>query len=389
MKPFVVVLSLKPAVRLPQNLGKLELNFAEPDGLKKVWITKIEENVEDTRIQAGLRFRVFLDAEDMRHAIDSAKGLTDGIVSILTMMTGRGMEIPREEIAYELTTDAQERDFIQIFYDPPIRPPISLPSRRQVDPQRLIDFIDRQMKLEAPLFTEHLARAIRWYRLGAMVTDVFDQFNCFWIGLEALNPLLQQKLSVKDDPTVCPCGCEYRWVTAPTVSGIRAFVQDKMKNGKKLYQNIHQLRIAIMHSTKKLKDIGQLASVYAPQTGEALFRAICYVSGFEEWETMTHGAILREFPIRGELQGLLIGGEPSSLGPNGEDPHFEISHELKDLKLAEDGSLSYTVATSYKASINTNVQFRPREMRLYGDSETKGAILGKTLRTAGGEETPV
>jgi len=144
-----------------------------------------------------------------------------------------------------------------------------------------------------------------------------------------------------------------------------------------------------MHSTKKLHDLRELVSVYAPKTGETLFRAICYASGFEKWEIMAHSAILREFPMRGEVQILLIGGEPSSLGPNGKDPHFELSHELKDLKLTEDGSVTYTVATSLKACINPNVQFRPRETRLYGDSEIKGAILSKTVRTAGGEETSI
>ena len=162
-----------------------------------------------------------------------------------------------------------------------------------------------------------------------------------------------------------------------------------MKEGKTLYRNIRQLRIAIMHSTKKLHDLRELVSVYAPKTGETLFRAICYASGFEKWEIMAHSAILREFPMRGEVQILLIGGEPSSLGPNGKDPHFELSHELKDLKLTEDGSVTYTVATSLKACINPNVQFRPRETRLYGDSEIKGAILSKTVRTAGGEETSI
>lgn len=95
--------------------------------------------------------------------------------------------------------------------------------------QNLIDFIDKQSELERP-FAEHVARATRWYRLGAMVTDIFDQFSCFWIGLEALNPLLQQKLSVKDDPVVC-LKCKHGWTATPTVSGIRAFVQDKMKEG--------------------------------------------------------------------------------------------------------------------------------------------------------------
>jgi hypothetical protein len=383
LKPFAVVLSLKPAVRLPAKLGTLTLNFAEPDGLKQVFITKIEDNLKGTVIQTGLRFRVSLSAENIRKAIDSAKALADGIVSFLTMMTGRGMDIPKEEIAYELTPEAKEREFLQVFYDPPV----ILPSRRQVDPQRLIDFIDRQLKLQ-PLFSERVARAIRWYRLGAMVTDIFDQFNCFWIGLEALNPLLQQKLSAKDDPVVCP-KCGHNWVGTPTVSGIRSFIQDKIKEGKLVYKKIRGLRIDIMHSRMKLKELQSLVSEYAPMTGEVLFRAICYVSGFDEWETIPHGAILKEFPLRGELQCLLIGGDPSSLGVDGEDPHFQLVHDFKELKSNEEGSVTYTVSTSLTAKIGPNVQFRPQEIRLYGDSETKGAILSKTVQTADGKETPV
>ena len=383
MKPFVIIFSTKPAVRLPRNVGTLELNFPEPDGLKKVLITKIEEESVGTMIQTGLRFRVFLNAESIKDAVDSAKSLTDGIVSFMTMITGRGMEIPREEIAYELTPDVQERDFLQVFHDVPIRKP----SRRQVDPQKLIDFIDRQLKLKTP-FAEHIARAVRWYRLGAMVTDIFDQFNCFWIGLEALNPLLQQKLSIKDDRTLCP-KCKHQWIATPTVSGIRVFVQEKLKEGKDLYRNVRQLRIDIMHSTKELGRLRDLASTYSPKTGEVLFKAICYLSGFEDWETMTHGTILREFPMRGELQGSLIGGDPSSLGPDDQDPHFELHHQIKESRLGENGSVSYTIETSLTANLNADVKFKPREIRFYGDSETTGAITSKTLHKANGKEMPV
>jgi hypothetical protein len=104
---------------------------------------------------------------------------------------------------------------------------------------------------------------------------------------------------------------------------------------------------------------------------------------------MTHGAILREFPMRGELQGLLIGEDPSSLGPNGQDPHFELHHNVKGLKQEDSGSVSYIVETSLTAHLNSAVEFKPLEIRLYGDSETKGAIIGKTLHTADGREKPV
>jgi hypothetical protein len=383
LKPFVVILSIKPAVRLPKNLGTLELNFPEPEGLKKVIITKIEEEIVGTLIQTGLRFRVFLYADNAKNAVDSAKSFVDGLVSFMTLTTGRGMNIPEEEIAYELTPNVQEREFLQVFHDVPIR----LPSRRQVDPQCLIDFIDKQLKLKTP-FAEHIARAGRWYRLGATVTDVFDQFNCFWIGLEALNPLLQQKLSVKDDLVVCP-ECKHKWVATPTVSGIRLFVQAKMKEDKNLYRNIHQLRIDIMHSKKDLQALQEMASVYVPKTGEVLFRAICFLLGFNDWATMTHGPILREFPMKGELHGVLVGGDPNSLGPDGQDPHFEIHHQIKELRLGENEKPSFKGETSFTTHINANVKFQPREIRLYGDSETTGAIIDKTLHTADGKEIPL
>jgi hypothetical protein len=107
-KPLAVVLSLKPAVRLLAKLGTLTLNFSESDGLVQVFITKIEESVKGTTIQTGLRFKVLLNAESIRKAINSAKGRVDGIVSFLTMMTCRGMGIPREEIAYEITPNVTE-----------------------------------------------------------------------------------------------------------------------------------------------------------------------------------------------------------------------------------------------------------------------------------------
>jgi len=99
LKPYVVILSTKPAVRLPKNLGTLELNFPEPDGLKKVLITKIEEESADTLIQTGIKFKVFLKAENVKKAIDSAKSLTDGIISFMTMLAeGNGNSTRRNRL---------------------------------------------------------------------------------------------------------------------------------------------------------------------------------------------------------------------------------------------------------------------------------------------------
>ena len=383
LKPYVVILTVKPAVRLPVDLLNLEFNFTNPNEYKKVQISKIEEEEAGVKIQTGLSFRVFLSSENVVDAVQSAKSFTDGIVSFITVVTGRGMDIPREEIAYELTPNKSEREFLQVLYEIPIKSP----SRRQIDLKQLTDFIDRELKMKTP-FAEHLRRAIRWYRLGAMQIDLFDQFNCFWIGLEALNPILQKRLAVTDDPTVCP-NCSHKWVSTPTISGIRFFVQEKIAEGKELYKNIRGLRIAIMHSTKPLLELQQLAATYAPKTGEILFRAILYMSEFEDWSTIKYKTILKDVEMRGEVQGLLIGGEPDALGPNGQDPHFGLRHELQTTKLSEDGKVTSTIKTSLDTYIANNVQFKQTDFRLYGDSEMTGEITEMTLHKADGRNIPL
>ena len=374
LKTYLVVLTSKPSARLPQNLSRLELNFTGPTGPKKLLMMKIEEESAGTIVQTGISFRVFIDSENLTDAIQSAKGFVDGIASLITLLTGRGMDIPCEEISYELTPDVPKREFSQIFYDVPIK----LASRRLVDPQRLTDFVDKIFQPKTPK-SERIARAIRWYRLGATVTDPFDQFNSFWIGLEALNPILQERLSIKDDPSHGQ-KCKYEQNATPIVSGIRAFIQTNMNKEDDLYRNIRHLRVAIMHSTKRLSELTELVMSYTPKTGEVLFRAICFLLEFEDWKTMKHGAILREFPTRGELHTFLVGGDPMSLGINGQDPRFELGHNLRKTEANKDETISFTIDTSFKPQLNEGVKFDTVELRLYGDSESSGTILGTGLQ---------
>ncbi|MFQ5999155.1 MAG: hypothetical protein ACE5J6_00120 [Candidatus Bathyarchaeia archaeon] len=61
----------------------------------------------------------------------------------------------------------------------------------------------------------------------------------------------------------------------------------------------------------------------APKAGEILFQALCYLIGDEHWNVREHKPILKQIPLRVELRGKLIAGDPDSLGPDGEDPHFD------------------------------------------------------------------
>jgi hypothetical protein len=379
LKPYVVILTAKPAARLPVNtILNLEFKLGNPNEYKKVQISKIEEESAGVKIQTGLSFRMFLNAENVVRAVQSAKSFTDGIASFITVVTGRSMDIPREEIAYELTPNKSEREFLQVFYDIPIKSP----SRRQVDPNQLTEFISKLMLMKSPL-VERLQRAIRWYRLGAMQNDVYDQFNCFWIGLEALNPILQQKLNVGEEVKKCT-KCGNKLVTTK-ISGIQAFIEQKTEGGSEISKKIRSLRVSIMHSTKTMSEVQELTVTYAPKTAEILFRAILFVSEFEDWSTIKYSTILREFPIRGELRGLLIGGENDALGLNGQDPCMEIHHEILKTTIDEKEKPTYTFKTFFIAQIGTNIQFRQTELLFYGDSESTGQVTDRTLIRKSGE----
>jgi len=365
-KDYKILLSVRPAVGLDPKLKNIILNFDEVKRPKKVIISKIEETISGSRIQSGLLLRVFLSAENLKEAVKEAKSFADGIISFITLATGVGLDIPSENLAYEVTPNVSEREFIQIYHDP-FRIVVS---RRILNHELLIQLMDHFMKTE-PKTSERIGRSIRWYRMGTMTLDVFDRFNCFWIGLEALNPTLQNKFKVGDDKTKCP-KCQHEWTSTPTVSGIRLFVQTKIPKGRELYKRFRELRINLMHSKEDFGKLHAEATELSPEIGEVLYRAICYLLGIEQWKTVTYKKILEKVPMRIELEATLVDGEPETLGSHGKDPYFEPSHEFTPK--FSDAGIMFEGKTNFTARLNSNVKWRPREVRFYGDPETKGSI---------------
>lgn len=368
MKEFIVTFTLKPAVNLDRKLRNIELTFKEPKGTKKVVISKIEETIEDQKIQTGLSFRVFIKEQNIIEAKEEAKSFIDGIVSFITLVTGVGLQIPREELAFEVTQDTEKRQFLQVFTDP-LEVQVS---RRKLNHELLTKLIGKSLKLDS-LSHYRVARALRWYRMGALTFDAFDKFNCFWIGLEALNPILKEKLSAKDDPVVCP-KCKHEWILFPTVAGIRTLIKTKLLDYAKLYRRIHQLRTDIVHSKRELSKIRDEAVELTPRIAEILYRTICYVLDIEEWDTMSYKTILEQVPIRIEVEGALVGGEPDSLGLDGKDPHLEPHHDTSLVKVSENGSVSFEAQSKFTVRTDPEVKLEMREIRFYGDSEVKGSI---------------
>lgn len=376
MKKFVVTFTLRPAVRIDPLLQNIDLTFNEFDGTKRVVISKIEEKTGEQSVQTGLFLRVFIDAENVREGKEHAKGFVDGVIGLITLVTGVGLQIPTENLAYEVTPNVEKREFLQIFFDPA---KIQL-SRRTLDHKLLMKIIDNVFKQDSS--SHHcIARAMRWYRMGTLTFDIFDKYSCFWIGLEALNPILQQKLSVKDDLTTCPNPqCGHKWVSSPTISGIRAFIRDTLHSSSQLYQRFHSLRIDLMHGKCELGKIQNDAIELTPKLAETLFRAICFVLDIEDWQSLPYRSILESVPIRIEIEGKLVDGEPKSFGTDGKDPYLEPVHDVASIRVLEDGSITFDVISNFTARIEPFKTFQLSEIRMYGDKEIKGAVKNTEVK---------
>ena len=364
IREFMVVMNVKPGSRL-HGSGKVELKFPEPAETTTVMVTNIvERDPAGNEIPVGLALDVKVEARNTDEAIAKAKGIADGVTSFASLCSGFGMPIVREELAYEITAGVYDRSFLQFFHEVPVRP-----SRREIDHAAMIDIMQKTINLSDPDQKDRVIRAIRWYRRGSLATDVLEKFTWFWIGLEALNPLLQRIFDVSDDPTHCP-NCRHEWVSTSTVSGIRAAVHKFLLNGETIYPRMKDLRIGLIHGKSELKNSVPEAVALHNATREVLVRAILLVldvSPTEKFLRDTHSA---DSPLVAAVVATLHGADPSNLGPPSQHPHFQLkSHEIKKAEVTEKG-VTATITTNLVACLGTGVTVTASGWRVYGQETT-------------------
>jgi hypothetical protein len=154
-----------------------------------------------------------------------------------------------------------------------------------------------------------------------------------------------------------------------------------------LYRKITKFRNAVMHSAEPTKVLLELASKCSSETGEVLFRSVCYLLEFEDWKTVTYNEVFHSFPFRGELQCNLL-GKPTQLDPD-RDPYFEIEHKITESMINEDGGYTIRGSSSFKPFLHPSVKEISGEFRFYGDSKMKGQINSIALVSKDGKITPI
>lgn len=370
-RDFLVLMTARPGTRLPEG-NKIELNFLEDSTKTTVTVINLQEaDSSGTLIPVGLTLEVRVKANNIDNAIAKAAAVADGVLSFASLCSGVGLPVARVELAYDASPGITDREFIQFFHDLPMRI-----SRKSVDPRTIIDLLNKAFEVTDLDVRGRLLRAITWCRKGSLTTDVLDKFTCYWIGLETLNPVLQAKLKVPDDPHHCP-KCGHEWVGTPTVSGVRVYIQKQLSDVHEVYSRIRDLRINLMHGKRDLGTLVPEAKALEGSIWKALVEAIFFVLEASRPETSIRGGLSAQAPVLPAVEAVIHGSDPSRLGPPGEYPHFEPkSRTVLGDRTSED-KISFSLTGNFDTRVAEAVTITPIAFRLYGEEVSLRDVQGK------------
>jgi hypothetical protein len=348
MNSYRVRLEARPGVRLPEKTD-VKLNMGEERGsMVSVWIKEILEGKEGARIPVGLTFDVTLEATSSQEAVDHAKMTAGGIASFVTLVTGVGLSTLEAKKCFEITQGKTEREYLQFYSELPA----GKLSRGVIDPQKLISGIDMYLAIGDQKYRARVARASVWFRKGVLSVDSVDRFSSFWVGLEALNKILQETMCVED--------------ASETMSGAKAFITKYYDTTGKMFRNLRDYRVKILHSTTNLQDIATDVSNLAPALGSVLFGAIQFICGVQPPWSYPKEMLSNAEPLRMVFSGIITAEKPEDACPEGSDyPEIQVIHNLDAVSRPED-KITTTTTTTYKFLIGKAV-IKPIGYKVYGE----------------------
>ena len=370
LSKFVVNFWARPAVKIS---GKFEFNLLKYDvGDIKLSAQDIFANDSaGTTYPTGIQVSVELWAESKEEAIEKASGWAGGLVSSASFISDIGMPSFQVETAYDLTPNAESRDFIQFFYDFPIIPI----SNGQLPPELFSDcfgkLIDGNTK-----HRDRLQRAIGRYSKSLTETNVIDQFSSIWIGFEALNEALREKLNAPDEITKCPdCGHEHR---ISSLSGVKHFITQNSPEGSDLFKKGRRVRVDILHSTKNLEGILPEIASLVPRLRAELRSATFFLLDLRDTSPSREQPITNVVPIFTALEAKIVGAK--DVAPLVNDfggPHLEIIDIHVESHVEKDQTVLFSIQPKFIGRVTDSAKFEVYASSMYGE---RGKIKSSSFK---------
>ncbi|MFW9887057.1 MAG: hypothetical protein ACFFER_02670 [Candidatus Thorarchaeota archaeon] len=254
-KLFRIFLEIRPGVLIGNPY-----NIVLPQG--EMYLEELQDSVAKRPI--GLRFVLTMSSDSLDNAIGPAKGFTRGILSLLSYMTNAGLPEPIVMKAYEITPGEKISHFRQYHYDIPA----DTFSIRDMDRDLLKKAITG---FNVESHSLRISRALHWYRIGILSTDVLDRYVALWTSLETLNIILIELYNLEVEMGKCPdCGRE----TVPIPNGIRTLVNDLFSDKKKIWRRLRETRASIVHGFRTFADITPEARELLPYLEKSVEKAL-------------------------------------------------------------------------------------------------------------------
>ncbi len=317
------------------------------------------------RVFRAPEFDVKLPANTVDEAIRVAGRTADGVASFITLVTGVGIPVIRPAKIMETTDGKTERDFMQFFDDIPT----GQASRDVVDPHQLIEAIDKFGRIADKKVQDRVARAVRWYRQGTIHIDPFDRFSSYWIGMEALNKALQDSLKPKDTYSV-NLDEDSKSRDAETMSGAKEFIIRYFDGTGKLFKELRDYRVKIMHSTTNLQGLSSGVASLTPRLGDILTSTIYYLCAIPSpWKTNTT-IISNALPLRAALEAKVLSDKAEDAYPEDSKlPHFEATHQLDQVRSGSEKRTEATVTSRFTVKMGPKAKISASALRLYGEGQ--------------------
>jgi hypothetical protein len=358
---FRVVLASDTSLRLMEKGGDGPSRWRFPftsGPVRLVTVGDILRQEQGLPRHQGFQYTVEIEGSDIDQAAEDAHGWAETIA--FTLAAARRAAVGRVvlQLAYEITPDIAERDFRQWYWDPPI--PIAKPPVDQAvfgELRERIDTLANDATAERLLWRSIIS--LSWFRQALEETDPLFRFYKLWVGVEALNPLLDEHYGI---PTDQRAGFQ----------GLRKLAEEEGM-GSDWVSGPLGLRRQLFHAVRvTADDLRRTADSFVAE-----LEALC-VAG---WKLLL--GVKQPFPDESvvpnplyiRLDGVLIHHDESTWN-SGSHPFLEARFDVEKVPPSDPRDVTFKMSVTY--TVRNTEAFRATGQGMWGPAGYKPLTLEKS-----------
>lgn len=337
----------------------------------------ILREVNSVFLHEGLGLDLDVPGENPNEAIDTARNLAEGLVSLISYATASACKPAILISAYEIVEGQADVDVAWFPHDSQRL----LGDLRPIDPT-LLNLVYMQYDKADEDRKWRISQATQWLRKGALELETIGQFVAFWAGLEASSWALLDPLPLETTVSYPTCSnCKSQILACPecgedlgrrdTMAGVARVFEQHIEGGRNTYRHIRSNRGRLLHGGKKLKpDFLAALRKDLPILRKALSMAIGVCLGLEETDMKRiAGTQLRRAvrPLALKISGKLKAFSRPPLDRPDQQPFVEHKPEER-YSLTPEGKLN--IAFEQTLTMR-NGSFQGQKREMWGDEHAK------------------